>query len=162
MNVQGKESYLSNEDNNNDANANPGANNTTSSLEWDLIQGVSVVSPSLAEANVGQADGAPGEESSKTRQSDEPVEDGLTGRGQVHVGKRTPHKNESNGVQRASSTVDVGEALGSVTLVCEGSKGTGTTVYTRDTDGDDGDENYNVHETVESNQSSVPASNDEG
>jgi hypothetical protein len=162
MNVQGKESYLSNEDNNNDANANPGANNTTSSLEWDLIQGVSVVSPGLAEADMGEADGAPGEESSKTGQSNEPVEDSLTSRRQVHVGKRTPHENEGNRVQRASGTVDVGEALGSVTLVGKSSEGSRTTVYTRDTDGDDGDENDNVHETVKSNQSSVLASNDEG
>lgn len=96
-----------------------------------------MVGPSLAEANVGQADGAPCEEGSETGQGDKPVEDGSTSSSQVHVGKGTPHENEEDGPERTSSTVNVGEELGSVTLLSKGGKSTGTTVDTRQTNGDD-------------------------
>jgi len=72
-------SYLCHQDDDDNENTDPRANDTTSGLERNLIQGVSVVSPSLAEANMGEADGAPGEESGKSRERDEPVEDNLTG-----------------------------------------------------------------------------------
>jgi len=121
-----------------------------------------VVSPGLAETNVGQADGAPGEEGSETGKGNEPVKDGRTSGSQVHVGKRTPHEDEENGPERTTGTVDVGEHLGGITLLRQGGKGTRSTVHTRDTNGNDGDENDNVHEVVESLETSVLASNDKG
>lgn len=77
--------YLSDKNNDDDEETEPRSVDTTGSLEWDLINSVTVVSPGLAEADMGEADGAPGEESSKTGQSNEPVEDSLTSRRQVHV-----------------------------------------------------------------------------
>lgn len=54
-------SYLSSQNHDDDADTDPRADDTTSSLEGDLVESVSVVCPGLAETNVGQADGAPGE-----------------------------------------------------------------------------------------------------
>lgn len=121
-----------------------------------------MVSPGLAETNVGKADGAPGEEGSKTRKRHKPVEDGGTSGSQVHVSKRTPHENEADRVEGTTRAIDIGEELGSITLVSERSQSTGATVNTRYTNGDDGNENDHVHEAVKSNQTSILASNDKG
>ena len=120
-----------------------------------------MVSPSLAEADVGKTDGTPGEEGSKTRQRNEPVEDLLTGSADLHVAENTPGKNEYDGEQWATGAIHVGEDLRSIALFSESSQRAGTTVDTRDTDGNDGDKNDNVHETVESFKTTVASSNNE-
>lgn len=51
-----RELYLSCENDENNEKAEPRAPNAKGSLEWDLIKGVAMVDPSLAETNVGQAD----------------------------------------------------------------------------------------------------------
>jgi len=122
---------------------------------------VAVVSPGLTETDVSKADGAPGEEGSKTRQVEQPGEDDLTGGDKVHVGESTPNEDEDDGPERTARLVDVGEDLGSVTLISKRSQGTRATVDTRHTNGDDGDENDNVHEAVETDQTSILGSNDE-
>lgn len=119
-------------------------------------------SPSLAESDVREADGAPGEKRSETRELEEPVEDGLTGRNQVHVAECAHEKDDADGGQGSAGAVNVGEDLGSVSLLSEGSEGTGASINTRDTNGDDGDENDDVHEVVKTLQSCKLASNDEG
>jgi len=96
-----------------------------------------VVCPSLAETDVGQADGAPCEQSGKTGQGDEPVKDSHTGSDQVQVRETTPQKNEENRPQRTARAVNVGEHPGGVALLGQRSQGTGATVNTRHTDGDD-------------------------
>ena len=152
---------MSDEHNGNDENTNPRAIDTAGSLERNLVQSVSVIGPSLAETDVGHADGSPSEEGSKTGQGNEPVKDRCTSGSQVHVAESTPCKDENDGEQRTSRAVHVGEDLGGITLISESGKGTRSTVDTRDTDGDDGDENDNVHVRVESIEASILARNDE-
>jgi hypothetical protein len=123
---------------------------------------VAVVSPRLAETDVGQADGSPGEEGSKTRQGDEPVEDDDTGGSQVHVRKSTPAEDEDDGPKRTTGAINVGEELGGIALLTERNESTRTTVDTGHTNGYDGNENDDVHEAVETNESSILGGNDEG
>lgn len=154
--------YLSHQDDDDDTKTNPGSDKATGSLEWDLINGVTVVSPGLTEADMSQANGTPSEQGSKTGQRDKPVEDDLTGRGNVHVCKGTPQKNEKDGEQRATGTIHVGESLGSIALLREGGEGTGATVDTGDTDRNDRDENDDVHEAVETGETTITTDDDEG
>lgn len=121
-----------------------------------------MVGPSLAETDVCQADGAPSEESSETGEGEEPVEDNFTGGSQVHVAEKTESENEYDGKERTSGAIHVGEDLGGVALISKGSEGTRSTINTGYTDGNNGYENDNVHERVETNKASVLASNDEG
>jgi hypothetical protein len=123
---------------------------------------MAVVSPCLAETDVGQADGSPGEEGSKTRQRDEPVEDDNTGGSQVHVGKTAPREDEDDRPERTTGAVNVGEELGSIALLTERGESTRSTVDTGHTNGHDGNENDDVHEAVKSNKTSVLGGNDEG
>jgi hypothetical protein len=155
------EAYLSNEDDKDDEKSEPRSCNTSSSLEWDLVNGMAVVSPRLAETDVGQADGAPGEEGGKTGKSDQPVENSHTSRGHPHVSETTPQKDECDGVEGTTRAVDVVEDLGSITLVGKRSEGTRSTVYTRHTNGNNGDKNDNIHEAVKTNETGVLGSNDE-
>lgn len=61
------EAYLSDQDQNNKTQTQIGSVNTTNGMEWDFIQGTAVVLPRIAEADVGQTDGAPSEERRQTR-----------------------------------------------------------------------------------------------
>lgn len=111
--------------------------------------------------NTYNTDRTPGEESSESRDSQEPVKDNTTRRGEDDVGESTPDKDEEDGYERTARLVDVGEALGSVALVREGGKGSRTTVDTRDTDGDDRDADDSVHEVVETLETGIKTSQDE-
>lgn len=93
-----------------------------------------------------QADGAPGKESRKARQSQEPIKDDAAMGGQHNVGESTPEEEEDNRGKRATRFVDIGEDSGGVTLVGEGREGTRTAVDARDANGDDRDANDDVHE----------------
>lgn len=152
---------LSDENDDNDNETKPRAVDTTSSLERNLVKGVAVVSPGLAETNVGQADGSPGEESGKTRERDEPSEDDFTTGSQVHVGKSAHEQDGANRHQGTARAVNVGEDLGSVALLGKGGEGTGATVDTGHTDGNDGYQDDDVHEGVETDETGVLADNDE-
>ena len=153
--------YLSDEDKEDDEETDPRAIDTTNSLEWDLIKGVAMVHPGLSEANMSQADGAPGKERSKTRKRKKPVEDCLTSGSQVHVTQKTESQDGDGGKQRATGTVNVGEDLRCVPLLRERSESARPTVDARVTNGDDGNQDDNVHEVVETNQIGVEGSNNE-
>lgn len=108
-----------------------------------------------------QADRTPGEEGSQTGQGQKPVEDNHAGGGKGNVGETTPGEEEDDGPERAARLVNVGEDLGSVTLLGERRQGTGSAVDARDTDGDDRDADDDVHERVVAREASVPDGNDE-
>jgi hypothetical protein len=128
---------LSNENHNDYAKTQPGAVDTADGFERNLVDGVSVVRPCLAEANVGQADGTPGEEGSHTGELEQPSEDELTIGSQVHVGEGSAEKDGGHGHQRATRAINVGEDLGGVTLLTESSESAGATVDTGHTNGHD-------------------------
>lgn len=121
-----------------------------------------MIGPSLAEPNVGYADGPPCEKSSETRQGDEPVENGFSGRCHVHVAQTSPKKNECDREKGTSRAIDIGEDLGSITLISERSQSTRATVDTGNTDRYDRDHDDDVHEAVEAHKPGIFTSNDEG
>jgi hypothetical protein len=120
-----------------------------------------VVLPCVPEANVGEADAAPGKESSQTRQRLEPVESDRSTGVQCHEGKRRPCENKDGGPKRSASTVNVSEEAGGVTLFGKRTECTGSTVDTRETDGDDREHNDDVGEVGESDDAGALGDDDE-
>lgn len=153
--------YLCHQNNDDNTDTNPGSDDTTGSLEGDLVQSVSLGQPSLAEANMSITDGSPSKEGCETGQSRQPAEDNITSAYKVDVGKGTPGENEKDRWERATGLVDHGEDLGSVALLSKGSESSGTSINARDTDGQDRHQNNQVHEMVETLETSVFTSQDE-
>jgi hypothetical protein len=120
-----------------------------------------VEGPRLAESNVGKADGTPSKESSETRQGQEPVENDWTRGVKVDVCKSSENEDKENGPEWATGAIDVGEERGSVTLLSKGDQCTRSSLNTGDTNGNDRDHNDNIHEVVESDESSILANDDE-
>lgn len=121
-----------------------------------------MVLPGLAESNVGKADRAPGEESGQAGNGKKPVKDNGTGGIQADIGDEAEQDEEDDGGQGTARLVDVGEELGSIALLSQSGQGSGSTIHTRDTDGQDGGENDEVHEVVETLQASVLADKHKG
>lgn len=153
--------YLSNEDNEDEDKANPGSADAKGGMERDLVESAAVELPGRSEADVGQADGAPGEESGKTGKSEEPVEDDNTAGAVRHVGEAAESNDDDGREQGATGAINVGEDLRSVTLLSESGESAGTTVDTAVTDGNDGDDDDDVDEVVEANQASILGGDDE-
>lgn len=161
-NFESKEAYLSDEDKNVEGETDPRSDDTTDGSEGDLVDGVAVVLPGVAETDVRQADGAPGEESSKRGQVEKPVEDDNTLGINVNVCENTTEGDQSGGPERTSGLVNVREDNGSVTLLGHGGEGARSTVDTGDTDRDNGDKNDHVHEVVETVETGIATDQDEG
>ena len=159
---KGGGAYLSNEAEHVEREAEIGAPDAADGLEGDLIERVALLLPGVAEADVGEADGAPGEERGETGQGQKPVEHGRAVGVEVDVGEGAKGEEEGDRQQRAAGAVDVAEALGRVALLSEGGKRAGAAVDGRDTDGENRDENDDVHEGVEALEVGVLADQDEG
>lgn len=155
------EAYLSDENNHDEEETEPRSIDTTDSVEGDLVQGVAVIGPGFSESNVGQADGTPGEQGGETRKSKEPVEDDGTLSVQVDIGEGTKENDDADGGEGATTSVNVAEELGSIALLGQGSQSSGTTVHGRNTNGQDGDEDYNVHEVIEALETGIFTHKDE-
>lgn len=155
------ETYLSDQDEADEEKTEPRAIDTANSLEGDLIQSVTLVSPSLAETDVGQADRAPGEESRQTRKSQEPVKDLSTLGVEVDIGEESHDDVNKDGEGGATAAVNVGKDLGGVAVLSHGSQGTRATIDSRNTKGKDRDEDDTVHEVVETSETRVLANQDE-
>ena len=156
------EAYLSNEDDNNQTQSDPRSGHAEDGGEGNLIDGVAVVLPGVPEADVGEADAAPGEEGGETGERLQPVEsDGTTG-GQGHESQGRPHDDEQSGEQRTTGAVDVAEEAGSVALLGKRAECAGATVYTGQTDRDDGKHDDDVGEVGEANDTGSLGDDDEG
>lgn len=123
---------------------------------------MAVVGPSLAEADVCETDGAPGEESGKTRKGEQPVEDGDTRSVEIDEGEEAANENGNSRCKRSSRLVDVGEDLGGISLLRKSSEGTRTTIDTGGTDGKDRHQNDDVHEVIEAVEASIATNKHEG
>jgi len=152
---KGTRTYSGGQDKNAEDETDPCTSDTEDSLERNLVKGVSLKSPSLAETNVSKADGAPGEESSKTGKREEPVEDNLSVSVQSNVCQSTSKQVNSNGWKRTSRLVNEGEDLWCVTFLSQSSEGTGATVDARDTNGQDGNQDDSIDEVVETVETGV-------
>lgn len=119
-----------------------------------------MVLPRIPETNVGEADAAPGEESSQTGKRLEPVESDRSTGIQSHESKRGPCEDEDGGPQRSASTVDVREEARGVTLFSERTQCTGSAVDTRETDGDDRHHDDDVGEVGKADDTSAISDDD--
>lgn len=149
--------YSGQQDKNAEDETQPRTIDTTDGLEGDLVKSVAVVLPCLAEPNVGQANRAPGEKRSETREGDEPVEDNLALGVQVDEAEQTADEDDSDGEGRAAGAIHVRENLGGVAELAEGSQGTRASVDAGYTDGHDRDDDDHVDEVIESIQPGVLA-----
>jgi hypothetical protein len=123
---------------------------------------VAVVLPGVPEADVREADAAPGEEGGKTGEGLQPVErDGAAG-GQGHESQGRPGDDEQGGEQRTAGAVNVAEELGGVALLGKRAECAGATVDTGETDGDDGKHDDDVGEVGEADDTGSLGDNDEG
>lgn len=95
--------------------------------------------PGLAEADVGGADGAPGEQEGQTGEGEEPGEDGALTGGLTDEGEAAKSDLEQDTPDGTALTVDIGEELGGHTALGHGLNGTGGTEGAGVGDGDDGE-----------------------
>lgn len=70
--------YLRDQDEDDEAQAEVGAIDASDCLERNLVQGMAVILPRLAEADVGDTDGTPRQERGQTGECQQPVKDGRT------------------------------------------------------------------------------------
>jgi len=68
-----------------ESQTDPGTDCAEHGSEWQVISGSAILSPGLAESNVCEADGAPGEEVGETGDGKQPGKDGSTGFGLIDV-----------------------------------------------------------------------------
>lgn len=123
---------------------------------------MSVISPRLAETNVSQADRTPREESSKTRKRKQPIKDDGSLGAQTDISNNTTDENGNSGREWTTGSINVAEESRCVPGLSERAESTRSTVDTRVTDGNDGDENDKVHETVITLEPGVLGCDDEG
>lgn len=106
--------------------------------------------PGLAEANVRDAHGKPGEQCRKTGQGDEPVEDlGAHVRDDVDVRQGRENHDGEDAEEGAGGLVNVTEDLRKIPLVGKGEKRTSTSVDTGETHGENSDQDGGVDEVIE-------------
>lgn len=144
---QGK-SYLSDEAEDVEGETDVRAVHATEGAERDLVQGVALLEPRGAEADVGQADGAPSEKGGETRQGEQPVKDGRALSVEVNIRQRGEGTDGEDRDERAAGAVNVGEDPGGVALLGERGERAGAAVDGRHTDGQDRDQDDDVHERV--------------
>ena len=82
-----------------------------------------MVAPGLAEADVREADGAPGEDAGEAGEGEEPVEGGLLGGGGGEEGEEAHGGGEHDAEEGAALAVDVGEEARGLALFGEGGEG---------------------------------------
>ena len=155
------EAYLSDEDNYDKAQSDPGSGHAEDGGEGDLVDGVAVVLPGVPESDVGEADAAPCEEGGKTGERHEPVEGDGTAGGEGHESQRRPGDDEDGGPQRTAGAVDVAEEAGSVTLLSKRTERARATVDTGEADGDDRQHDDDVGEVSKSNDAGALSNDDE-
>ena len=155
------DTYLCDEHDNNQSQTNPRTGDAEDGPEGDLVKGVAVILPCVPEADVGEADAAPGEECSQTGQRLEPVEgDGSTGV-ECHERKRGPCENKDGCPQRSASTINVGEEARRITLLSKCTQCTRAAVDTRKTDRNDRQHDDHVGEVSEPDDAGTFSNNNE-
>ena len=123
---------------------------------------MALLEPRGAEADVGQADGTPGEEGSETRQGEQPVKDSRPLSIKVNIRQRGEGTDGEDRDERAARAVNVGEDPGGVALLGERGERAGATVHGGHADGQDRNEDDDVHERVIAVEVGVLAHEHEG
>lgn len=126
-----------------------GAHEADLRAERQLLRRVAGEAPGAAEADVAQADAAPGEEAGEAADGDEPVKDFALLLEVDEVREQAHGEGEEHGDERAALAVDVGEQLGGVGLLGEGGERARGAEDGGVADGDDGEEDDGVHDAGE-------------
>lgn len=157
----GEGAYLCNQDDDDQPQANVAAVDAADGLEGDLVQGVAVVGPGLAEPDVGEADAAPGEQGGQAGKREQPVKDGRAVGVEVDKGEQAEGDDDADAEERTARAVDVGEDLGRVPLLRERRQRARAAVHGRHANGQHRDEDDDVHERVEAAKPSILANQHE-
>lgn len=154
---------LGDQDENVEDEADPRADDTRLAAESKLVQRVALSLPALAEADVGEADGHPGEDGRQTGDGKHPGKSLVLNHG---VGgeesKETEDGGEADADHGTALAVNVGEDPGSLALLGKSSKSTGRTVDRGVTNRQDSNHDDNVHDGRQHVNASVLDGNDEG
>lgn len=121
-----------------------------------------MISPSLAKADMGQANRAPSEECRQARQGEQPIEDHGSIRAQVDICQQATDQNNANRESRPARAVNIRKDLGRVAKLRHGGQGARATVDAGHADGHDGDDNDGVNEVVEAGEAGVLADEHKG
>lgn len=157
-----KKAYLSDQDENDKNETEPRTVDAKDSAERQFLERVAVICPSLTESDMCETDAAPRKQCSETRQREKPVKDNSTGSSFAHVGNRAKHDNGNGGDERTARTINVCETFGCVALFGESGQSTRASINSRETDGDDGEENDDVDERAKGRDSCVFGDDYEG
>ena len=142
--------------------ADPGPDDARLGAEGQLVEGAALHFPGLAEADVGQADGAPGEDGGEAAEGEHPGEGVVLFGGSGEVGEEAEAGGEEDGHERTAALVDVGEDPRRLVLLGEGGKGAGGAVDGGVADREDGDHDDDVHDRVQALDAGVEDGDDEG
>lgn len=117
--------------------------------------------PRAAEADVGQADGTPGEDGAEAAEGLQPDEDVGFPLRRREEGEQPNDRGDADGFQRPAAAVNVGEELGSLALLRQSAESARGAVDARIADGEDGDHDDDVHDRVEAVDACVFDGDDE-
>ena len=111
---------LRNKDQHVEEKADPGADDARLGAEGELVEFVTLLFPGFAEADMGEADGAPGEDGGETGDGLHPGEGMVLGARGSEEGQEAKCGSDADGAEGAALAVDVGEEVGGLALVCKG------------------------------------------
>lgn len=139
----------------------PRANDTGLGTEGQLIQAVTLLLPRAAEEDVGTTHGTPSENRRQTRDGHHPGEGSGLHIGGGEVAKQTQGRCNQNGGERTTLAVDVCEEPGGLALLGKGGKSTRGSVDGGVTDGQDSNQDDDIHDRRQSFDSCILNGNDE-
>ncbi|KFY08314.1 hypothetical protein V492_06342, partial [Pseudogymnoascus sp. VKM F-4246] len=126
--------------------SDPRAGDAEHGRERQLVETTTSQLPRATVADVGEADGAPGEEGGETRQREEPVKGLETLGGETDEGEEAEGQGEGHGDPRAAVLVDLLEDAGGHAVQGEGLQCARGTEGGGVGDGDDGEGDDGVHD----------------
>lgn len=152
---------LSNEYEDVEDEANPGAEDAWLAAESELVKGVALPLPSGAEANMRETDAAPGEDRGEARKRQHPVESGSLLAGSSEEGEKTNDRGESYGHDWATFAIDVPKNLGRLILIRERGESTCAAIDGGVADGKHGNHDDSVEDRRQTADSGIHNGNDE-
>lgn len=142
--------------------ADPGAQDAGLRAEGEFVEGPAAHGPCFAEADVGEADGGPGEQRREGGDGEQPVEDRFFLLDVGEIGEEAEHAGANDGHERAASAVDVGEPTRGLALVGKSGDGAAGAEDGRVAHGHDGNEDDAVHDAGKDLDARVLDGDDEG
>lgn len=158
---KGRDPKLRDEHQHVEEEADPGPDHARLRAEGELVQRVSLQPPALAEADVRQADGAPGEDRREAGQGEHPRKGlALLGR-RGKEAQEAQHRGDADADYGAAPSVDVGQEARRLPLLGERRQGARRAVHGRVSDRENGDHDDDVHDRVKPTYAGVFDGDDE-